>query len=75
VERSQTELFVVQVDLLLDPFGARWPEIREAARAAADAGFSGIWTWDHLDGRVYGAGTSSRLGPSSRLSPWRYPMS
>jgi alkanesulfonate monooxygenase SsuD/methylene tetrahydromethanopterin reductase-like flavin-dependent oxidoreductase (luciferase family) len=42
----------VQVDLLLDPFGARWAEIRDAALAAAAAGFSGIWTWDHLDGRV-----------------------
>jgi len=45
----------VKVDLLLDPFGARWPEVRDAASAAVDAGFAGIWTWDHLDGRVHGA--------------------
>jgi alkanesulfonate monooxygenase SsuD/methylene tetrahydromethanopterin reductase-like flavin-dependent oxidoreductase (luciferase family) len=45
----------MQVDLLLDPFGARWTEVRDAASAAVDAGFAGIWTWDHLDGRVYGA--------------------
>jgi alkanesulfonate monooxygenase SsuD/methylene tetrahydromethanopterin reductase-like flavin-dependent oxidoreductase (luciferase family) len=46
----------MQVDLLLDPFGARWAEVRDAASVAVDAGFAGIWTWDHLDGRVYGAG-------------------
>ena len=45
----------LRVDLLLDPFGARWPELRDAARAAADSGFAGVWTYDHLDGRVYGA--------------------
>jgi alkanesulfonate monooxygenase SsuD/methylene tetrahydromethanopterin reductase-like flavin-dependent oxidoreductase (luciferase family) len=45
----------VQVDLLLDPFGARWGEVRDAAKVAIDAGFTGIWTLDHLDGRVYDA--------------------
>lgn len=45
----------LRTDLLLDPFGARWPDVEAAARAAADAGFDGIWTWDHLDGRVHGA--------------------
>ena len=43
----------MQVDLLLDPFGARWAEVRDAASVAVDAGFAGIWTFDHLDGRVY----------------------
>lgn len=43
----------MDVDLLLDPFGARWTELRDAAAAAVDAGFRGIWTYDHLDGRVY----------------------
>ena len=43
------------VDLLLDPFGARWSDLRDAARVAVDAGFRGIWTYDHLDGRVYDA--------------------
>jgi len=45
----------MQVDLLLDPFGARWSDVRDTARAAKDAGFAGIWTHDHLDGRVYDA--------------------
>jgi len=45
----------MQVDLLLDPFGARWSDVRDTARAARDAGFAGIWTYDHLDGRVYDA--------------------
>jgi alkanesulfonate monooxygenase SsuD/methylene tetrahydromethanopterin reductase-like flavin-dependent oxidoreductase (luciferase family) len=45
----------MQVDLLLDPFGARWAEVRDAASAAIDAGFAGIWTYDHLDGHVYDA--------------------
>ena len=45
----------MHVDLLLDPFGARWTELRDAAHAAVDAGFRGIWTYDHLDGRVYDA--------------------
>jgi alkanesulfonate monooxygenase SsuD/methylene tetrahydromethanopterin reductase-like flavin-dependent oxidoreductase (luciferase family) len=45
----------VQVDVLLDPFGVHWAEMRDAARVALDAGFAGIWTWDHLDGRVYDA--------------------
>jgi alkanesulfonate monooxygenase SsuD/methylene tetrahydromethanopterin reductase-like flavin-dependent oxidoreductase (luciferase family) len=45
----------MQVDLLLDPFGIRWSELRDAARVAIDAGFRGIWTYDHLDGRVYDA--------------------
>jgi alkanesulfonate monooxygenase SsuD/methylene tetrahydromethanopterin reductase-like flavin-dependent oxidoreductase (luciferase family) len=45
----------MQIDLLLDPFGARWSDLRDTARAAKDAGFAGIWTYDHLDGRVYDA--------------------
>jgi alkanesulfonate monooxygenase SsuD/methylene tetrahydromethanopterin reductase-like flavin-dependent oxidoreductase (luciferase family) len=42
-------------DLLLDPFGARWSDLRDTARVAIDAGFAGIWIHDHLDGRVYDA--------------------
>jgi alkanesulfonate monooxygenase SsuD/methylene tetrahydromethanopterin reductase-like flavin-dependent oxidoreductase (luciferase family) len=45
----------LQVDLLLDSFGTRWSELRDAASVAVDAGFRGIWTYDHLDGRVYDA--------------------
>ncbi len=45
----------VRVDLLLDPFGARWTDLRDAASAAVESGFSGIWTYDHVDGHVYDA--------------------
>jgi alkanesulfonate monooxygenase SsuD/methylene tetrahydromethanopterin reductase-like flavin-dependent oxidoreductase (luciferase family) len=44
-----------RVDLLLDPFGARWDDLRAAARTAEEAGFDGLWTWDHLAGSVHGA--------------------
>jgi len=38
----------VKTDILLIPFGATYPEMREAALAAEAAGFDGVWTWDHL---------------------------
>jgi alkanesulfonate monooxygenase SsuD/methylene tetrahydromethanopterin reductase-like flavin-dependent oxidoreductase (luciferase family) len=38
----------VKTDLLLIPMGARWAEMRSAAMSAEEAGFDGIWTWDHL---------------------------
>lgn len=44
----------MQVDLRLDPFDVSWPQVRDAVHAAVDAGFTGIWTPDHLDGRVFG---------------------
>ena len=44
----------VEVDVLLDPFGTSWSDLHDSAKASADAGFAGIWTWDHLDGRVFG---------------------
>lgn len=43
----------LHVDLLLDPFGARWLDLRDAALVAEEAGFDGIWTWDHLAGGVH----------------------
>jgi alkanesulfonate monooxygenase SsuD/methylene tetrahydromethanopterin reductase-like flavin-dependent oxidoreductase (luciferase family) len=46
---------VVQVDLLFDPFGGRWPDVRDAAVAAEQAGFDGVWLYDHLAGSVHGA--------------------
>ena len=46
-------VMALKVDLLLDPFGARWADFRAAALAAEEAGFDGIWTWDHLAGRVH----------------------
>ncbi len=45
----------MQVDLLLDPFGARWRDMRDAALVAEEAGFGGIWTWDHLAGQAHHA--------------------
>lgn len=40
----------MKVDLLLIPFGATYVEMRTAALAAEEAGFDGVWTWDHLQG-------------------------
>ena len=45
----------MRVDVLLDPFGTRWEEIRDAAVVAAESGFDGVWTWDHLAGSVHRA--------------------
>jgi alkanesulfonate monooxygenase SsuD/methylene tetrahydromethanopterin reductase-like flavin-dependent oxidoreductase (luciferase family) len=44
----------LRTDLLFDPFGARWPELLAAALTAEEAGFDGVWTWDHLAGSVHG---------------------
>jgi alkanesulfonate monooxygenase SsuD/methylene tetrahydromethanopterin reductase-like flavin-dependent oxidoreductase (luciferase family) len=38
----------VKTDLLLIPMSARWAQMRAAALAAEEAGFDGLWTWDHL---------------------------
>jgi alkanesulfonate monooxygenase SsuD/methylene tetrahydromethanopterin reductase-like flavin-dependent oxidoreductase (luciferase family) len=47
----------VKTDLLLSPMGARYREMREAAVAAEEAGFDGLWTWDHLRDPDGGAGS------------------
>jgi alkanesulfonate monooxygenase SsuD/methylene tetrahydromethanopterin reductase-like flavin-dependent oxidoreductase (luciferase family) len=44
----------VQIDLLFDPFGATWKEVREGAIAAEGEGFDGVWLYDHLAGSVHG---------------------
>jgi alkanesulfonate monooxygenase SsuD/methylene tetrahydromethanopterin reductase-like flavin-dependent oxidoreductase (luciferase family) len=41
-------------DLLFDPFGARWDDVRAGAIAAEQAGFDGVWLYDHLAGSVHG---------------------
>jgi alkanesulfonate monooxygenase SsuD/methylene tetrahydromethanopterin reductase-like flavin-dependent oxidoreductase (luciferase family) len=48
----------MKTDLLLVPMGARYAEMRAAAVAAEEAGFDGLWTWDHLrdPGRPAGGG-------------------
>ena len=38
----------MKTDLLLIPMSARWADMRAAALAAEEAGFDGLWTWDHL---------------------------
>src|SRR5262249_3966029 len=45
----------MRVDVLLDPFGARWADVREGAEAAAAAGFDGVWLYAHLAGSVHRA--------------------
>lgn len=44
----------MKIDLLFDPFGATWPDVREAAWAAEAEGFDGVWLYDHLAGSVHG---------------------
>jgi len=44
----------MKIDLLFDPFGARWPEVRDGAVAAEGEGFDGVWLYDHLAGSVHG---------------------
>jgi alkanesulfonate monooxygenase SsuD/methylene tetrahydromethanopterin reductase-like flavin-dependent oxidoreductase (luciferase family) len=38
----------LKTDLLLISMSARWADLRAAALAAEEAGFDGLWTWDHL---------------------------
>jgi len=43
----------MKTDLLFDPFGATWSDVREAAWAAEGEGFDGVWLYDHLAGSVH----------------------
>src|SRR2546422_11056002 len=38
----------MKTDLLLIRMSAGYRDMRAAALAAEDAGFDGLWTWDHL---------------------------
>jgi alkanesulfonate monooxygenase SsuD/methylene tetrahydromethanopterin reductase-like flavin-dependent oxidoreductase (luciferase family) len=38
----------MKTDILLIPMSARWSQMRAAALAVEEAGFHGLWTWDHL---------------------------
>src|SRR5260370_26197114 len=38
----------MKTDVLLIPMSARYAEMRAAALAVEEAGFDGLWTWDHL---------------------------
>lgn len=44
----------VRVDVLFDPFGATWHEVREGAIVVEGEGFDGVWLYDHLAGSVHG---------------------
>jgi alkanesulfonate monooxygenase SsuD/methylene tetrahydromethanopterin reductase-like flavin-dependent oxidoreductase (luciferase family) len=44
----------MQCDVLFDPFGGRWSDLRDGAAAAEAAGFDGVWLYDHLAGSVHG---------------------
>jgi len=44
----------MQTDLLFDPFGVTWPDVREGAIVAEGEGFDGVWLYDHLAGSVHG---------------------
>ncbi|MET0458022.1 MAG: LLM class flavin-dependent oxidoreductase [Ilumatobacteraceae bacterium] len=43
------------VDLLFDPFGGRWEDLRDAAVLAEESGFDGLWLYDHLAGSAHRA--------------------
>ena len=45
----------MHVDLLFDPFGGRWEDLRDAAVLAEEAGFDGVWLYDHLAGSAHRA--------------------
>ena len=45
----------MDVDVLLDGFGTRWTDVRDAAEAAEADGLDGVWLNDHLSGLVQGA--------------------
>jgi alkanesulfonate monooxygenase SsuD/methylene tetrahydromethanopterin reductase-like flavin-dependent oxidoreductase (luciferase family) len=45
----------VLVDVLFDPFEGTWPDVRAGAAAAEQAGFDGVWLYDHLAGSVHRA--------------------
>ena len=40
--------------MLFDPFGVRVDEVLAGATAAGEAGFGGVWLYDHLAGSVHG---------------------
>ena len=52
----------MRVDLLFDPFGVTWPDVREGAIAAEGEGFDGVWMYDHLAGSVHGEDRVLRHG-------------
>jgi alkanesulfonate monooxygenase SsuD/methylene tetrahydromethanopterin reductase-like flavin-dependent oxidoreductase (luciferase family) len=53
-QSDRERIWHMHIDLLFDPFGATWPDVREGAIAAEGEGFDGVWLYDHLAGSVHG---------------------
>ena len=43
---------IIDTDIVLNPIDLTSATLLDAARAAEDAGFAGVWTYDHLSGAV-----------------------
>jgi len=54
ISLSGGRILVVKIDLLFDPFGATWTDVRSGAVAAEGEGFDGVWMYDHLAGSAHG---------------------
>lgn len=48
----------MQHDLAISPFGAKATEMVQVARCAEQAGFDGVWTYDHMTGAMLDRGRS-----------------
>lgn len=48
----------MKIDLVLDPIDRTGAALLDAARAAEDLGFAGLWTYDHLSGAALGGNST-----------------
>jgi alkanesulfonate monooxygenase SsuD/methylene tetrahydromethanopterin reductase-like flavin-dependent oxidoreductase (luciferase family) len=55
----------VHVDLLFDPFGGRWKDLCDATVRAEEAGFDGVWLYDHLAGSAHASRARSACRPAA----------
>jgi alkanesulfonate monooxygenase SsuD/methylene tetrahydromethanopterin reductase-like flavin-dependent oxidoreductase (luciferase family) len=56
------------IDLQLNQGSAPWPQLRDAAVAAQEAGFGTLWNLDHFSGDMFGA--ESMLECFTSLTAW-----
>jgi alkanesulfonate monooxygenase SsuD/methylene tetrahydromethanopterin reductase-like flavin-dependent oxidoreductase (luciferase family) len=56
------------IDLQLNQGSAPWPQLRDAAIAAQEAGFGTLWNLDHFSGDMFGA--ESMLECFTSLTAW-----
>jgi alkanesulfonate monooxygenase SsuD/methylene tetrahydromethanopterin reductase-like flavin-dependent oxidoreductase (luciferase family) len=56
------------IDLQLNQGSASWPQLRDAAVAAEEAGFGTLWNLDHFSGEMFGA--DSMLECFTSLTAW-----